>query len=142
MGCRDEVQTTTAHVKSVPNLHSSCPVCTLSYTSYARKVLDTAGHVQSVLDSTTHIQSAPHLYSKCQVRTQMSSAHVQLLPIFTVRFQRALLLCGSNVDRTPFLQHLYYPCLDSTPSSLPCTISTPSLLPTSSQHPISPFKIQ
>ena len=65
MGCRDEVQTTTAHWQAV-HLHRSCPVCTSSLQPMSSLYPIFTAHVQGLLhlystntDSTLFLQ---HLY--------------------------------------------------------------------------------
>ena len=53
--------------------------------------------------STAHVQSEPPFIQP------MASVYTPLKPIFKAY--------SSNPDRTPSRQYLYYPCLDSTPSS-------------------------
>ena len=73
----------TDHVQSVMHYYNPCPestrspqpisVCTPSLQIISRQYQIFKARVQLV----------PHLYSQCSVSTPMSSAHVQLLPIFT-----------------------------------------------------------
>ena len=50
-------------------------------------------------------------------QNSMSSAYVQLLPIFIPHFQRALHLYSTHLDRPLYWQHVYYLCWDNTPPS-------------------------